>query len=190
MGGGGSRRFVPVRIDFVVDEREDGQKPKYIWTQLRYEKKEEGQINKLCEKLLKGARGDYFKLHSDDGDQVVLTSRSRKQLKHSKKNWATVYANICRDYEKFALFSLLSRDGYRYYVNLYSPMFPQLCYPVLLCFYVGTLSRYRPRTLEEVMASSLGPIINESLTLCPRQFLYQVAGVVTNQVVVVPQASI
>lgn len=187
---GKPRRFVPIKIEFVVDERPQGEKPKYLWTRLVYEKQEENQTNKLRSKVLRGKRGEYFSLDSEDSEKVVFKSNSRKSLKHTAKNWQQVYSNICKEYGGFDIFSLLTREGYRYYINIDDPELPPLCYPVLLCFYLGSISRYRPNTLDEIMTSEFGPIVNEALTICPKQFIYQIAGLVTNRVAVVPRAHI
>jgi hypothetical protein len=191
LSSAGKRRdFVPVEIKLLMTDPILKQKSTHIWSVIYYEKKEETRINNLQARFHSGWRRGYFKAPVEASDCIHFESEKRKQFKLTEQSAATVFSNICREYEECCLASILSPSGYKYYVDLADPHYPSICYTFLLMFYLGSVARYRPLELEELLVSNRGPIVSEALRLSPKQFLYQIAGLITNSVCVIPFAAI
>lgn len=176
------RHFVPVEIDFLVNDA-----CTRVFTEIRYEKKSEARIPNLLNSFHKGVRKTYFARLEEWRDGWICFRGKRSDLRQ-QKSWPRVYATIASHYKRFDLWSLLTRDGYRYYCNLSSPSFHQLCYVMMLMFYLGTTARYRPTEMKKLMEHDLAPVVSEAITICPTQFLYQMVSLTTRSICVRPHA--
>ena len=85
---------------------------------------------------------------------------------------------------------MLTREGCKHYVNLNPNSYHQLANVYLLIFYWGNVARYRPTVVEKIMTGELYTIMSESLETCPRQFLYHLTSLMTENVCAVPKAKI
>jgi len=175
------RIFVPVKIEFCVNEQKDR-----LFTEIGYEKKSEARIKRLPERFCNGHRRAYFRLKTDQQDWVIYRSLKKKHL--TKTNCPAIYANIQEEYRRFHIWSILSRDGYKYYCNLSDPRYPQLCYVIMLMFYLGTVARYRPAEMGKLLGGEFSPVIREAVILCPMQYLYQMLSLITKSICVIPYA--
>lgn len=184
-------KFLPIQIDYCVSEDN-----KFLVTELRYRKEYQRQYP--CHKFSKDHRKEYFiRLREEnytgslDQEWVTYRSKSRKKLvTGSKSNWDTLYSNIQREYSRFNLCSILTRQGYYYYCDLEPGDFQHLCYSYMAMYYIGTAARYKPLEFHELLDGDMRPLITEAIAICPRQFLYQLASLITKRVCVVPYASI
>src|SRR5690606_5637615 len=103
------RKLLPVYIDFLVNDSKS-----FLFTELSYKKEQENKVD--CSKLHKGSRLAYFKdSHQRDG---AIVHRSKKRKTCNNNNISTKYLNILAEYDDFNITPILTRQGYRYYVDL------------------------------------------------------------------------
>jgi hypothetical protein len=157
------------------------------FTEIRYAKKEEHRVQ--TEKFFRGARKDYFREARQDKDDVVHRSRKRRQGL-TNDTWPARFRSTLSEYASFDIVSILTRNGYRYYCDLAPIGIHHLCCSLAFMFYIGTVARYRPTEMEMLMTSDLRPLVGEAIASCPEQFLYQLVGLTTDSVCVVPFAKI
>lgn len=175
------RKFLPVQIDFLVNSRKDK-----LFTEIRYEKQQDTRVD--TPKFYKEARQNYFQDKKEENGWLI--HRSKKQKSVSKDNFPTIYRNVQKEYIEFNLVSLLTRSGYRYYCDLKPQRYHHLSYSLAFLFYLGSVARYRPTEVEELLISELSPIVSEAIAAIPMQFLYQLLGLITKNVCVVPQSKL
>jgi hypothetical protein len=175
------RKFLPVQIDFLVNSRKDK-----LFTEIKYKKQEETRVD--TSKFYKEARKDYFLDNTEENGCLVYRSKSQRSV--NKNNFPTIYRNIQKDYARFDLVSLLTRSGYKYYCDLKPDCYHHLNYSLAFLFYLGSVARYRPTEVEELLISELSPIVSEAIAVIPMQFLYQLLGLITKNVCVVPQSKL
>jgi hypothetical protein len=60
----------------------------------------------------------------------------------------------------------------------------------MMAFYMGSLARYRPTKTQEILSGEMYPLITEIIDTCPRQFLYKIVSLTTENVCAVPKAKI
>lgn len=184
-------KFLPIQINYCVSEDH-----KYLFTELRYRKEYQRQYP--CQKFYKDQRKKYFVRLREENfagkiDQEWVTYRSlrrKRLLSGEQDNFDTLYANIQKEYSKFNLCSILTRQGYYYYCDLEPGDYQHLCYSYMAMYYIGTAARYKPLEFNDLLDADMRPLITEAIATCPRQFLYQLAGLITGRVCVVPFASI
>jgi len=176
------RLFVPVEIGFLVNRSRDK-----LFTEVKYEKKHETQIAGLRNAFYRDARQRYFAGPEERNGWIVFRSKKRSV---TNANWPRIYANIRKDYKRFDLTCILTVNGYRYYCNLSRPPYHQLCFVLMMMFYLGAVARYRPTEMRKLLTGELAPIVAEAVAVCPRQYLYQMAGMITKSVCVVPYAKL
>lgn len=177
----GRPSFLPIQVTLCVTPSLD----KYF-EEISFEKKHE---KRLKTKRFEGNERDtYFKGPFTDG--TTIRYQSRRTRSFNKSNADAVYKNSLKRLADFDIASILTRNGYRYYVDLAPGVFDHLCYTLLLMFYLGSIERYRPTVVEEHFFGEKRPLLTEALAICPRQFLYQIVSRVTGDVCVVPFASI
>lgn len=175
------RKFLPVEIGFLVNSRKDK-----LFTEIKHEKKQETRIN--TKKFYKEAREDYFHEKREDNGWLIYRSKNKKSV--SKENFPTIYRNIQKEYAEFNLVSLLTRSGYRYYCDLNPACYHHLSFSLALLFYLGSVARYRPTEVEELVISELSPLVSEAIAVVPMQFLYQLLSFITGNVCVIPQSKL
>lgn len=176
-----TRKFLPVEIDFLVNKGYS-----YLFTEIRFKKKHEATLP--THKFDKGDRKDYFRSGYPRDGWIVYRSKKRKSL--TTNNWPVVYRNFLKDFTEFDLCSILTSSGYRYYCDLEPGNHHHLCYSLMAMFFVGTIARYRPSAMDEILDGDHRPLVTEALALCPRQFLYQIVSHATDSLCVVPHAEV
>ncbi len=175
------RKFLPVEIDFLVNTERTK-----LFTEVRYQKKHEAILP--THKFDRGARSAYFRSGCPQKGWIVHRSKSKKNL--TKDNFSRLYHNCIKEYRPFNFSSILTRSGYRYYCDLEPGNLHHLCYSLMALFFVGTIARYRPTTVDTVLTGAMRPLVTEALSLCPQQFLYQIASLTTKSMCVVPYAKV
>ncbi|MEO9662326.1 YaaC family protein [Maribacter dokdonensis] len=176
------RKYLPVTIDFLTND----DKTK-IFTELSFRKENDARLQ--IEKFYKNNRKKYFKLRDteENGDSIY---RSIKRKNYTHDNFPRIYKNICKEYKELDISILLTRDGYKYYVNLKPNAYHQLANLLMMAFYMGSLARYRPTKTQEILGGEMYPLITEIIDTCPRQFLYKIVSLTTESVCAVPKAKI
>lgn len=178
---GSRRKFLPVQVDFLVNSGKDK-----LFTEIKYEKRNEARVNTA--KFSKGARKEHFVKREEENGWVIYRSKNRKSV--SQDNFLQIYRNIQKEYAHFDLASLLTRSGYKYYCDLQPGPYHHLSFSLALLFYLGSIARYRPTEVEELITGELSPLVSEALAVIPRQFLYQLVSSTTWNVCVIPQAKL
>lgn len=117
---------------------------------------------------------------------VLLFTVAAAKKTYTKDNIETKYLNVLSEYEKFNITPILTRQGYRYYVDLKPGQFPSLAYSLAAMFYLGSAARYRPVEMESVLHGKLRPLITELISLTPKQFLYRMVSHITQRECVIP----
>jgi len=174
-------KYLPISIRFCVNDSAT-----YLLTEVDYKKGLENTIE--TNKFLKGERSIYFLAPYEKDGRII--HRSKKKKKITNDNWPTVYGNILKEYSKLGIASILTRNGYRYYCSIQEGTYHHLCNSYLLMFYLGHSARYRPSEIEEIMQGVLRPIATEAVAILPKQFLYQLVGMITGKLCVIPFSEI
>lgn len=175
------RKLLPVNIEFQVNEARDK-----IFTEIIYQKEQEAKVE--VNKFLKGEREQYLKEGYPRDKSVVFRAARRKS--YTQDNIHRIYKNILEEYKKLDIVPILTRQGYRYYVDLRPGNLPQLSYSLLAMFYLGSAARYRPLEVRSLLEGELRPLVSEFVSLTPKQFLYQMVSLTTNSECVIPFAAI
>lgn len=178
---GNKRGFLPLEICFLLSDGDDR-----VFTEVRYEKKQTVRVDTA--KFLRGQRAKYFRDGSEENGYI--SHRSRRAKSCTWTNLPKKYLNICHEYSRFDISSLLTPAGYRYYCDLREPSLHHLCYSFLVMFYIGTVARYRPSEVQAVLESDMRPLVTEALAVIPGQMLYHVVSLCTERTCVVPHATI
>ncbi len=85
---------------------------------------------------------------------------------------------------------MLTRQGYRFYMDLEPNRLHRLSSVLGFAYYLGTIARYRPSLNEEILKGKYQSIINEAITACPNQFFYLMVSHITKQVCAIPMSKI
>jgi hypothetical protein len=181
------RKFLPV--DIVI--RTNSARNKLYYT-IAYEKK----FDKLMktDKLEKGANKDILTkmedIEDDPNRRYYKSVLKISYTKTSEASWKICYPKIITDLKKLNIVSMLSRDGYRHYMDLEPTRLHRLSSVLAFAFYLGTVARYRPTLNEEILKGKYQPIINEAITSLPNQFFYLMTSHITSQICAIPKAKL
>ena len=129
----------------------------------------------------------------EEPDTNKIRYRSIKQVSYNKKkdiSWEHSYKSICDEINSLGLTSILTRDGYRFYVNLNPAKLNRHCSALAFMFYLGSVARYRPSLNESILSGEYQAIINEAIETCPNQFYFHLVSLVTKRVCAMPMAKI
>jgi hypothetical protein len=172
---------LPVSIEFQVNDTKDK-----IFTEIIFEKEQEAKVE--VSKFFKGERAKYLKEGYPREKKIVYRAVRRKSF--TQDNIHRIYKNILGEYKKLDIVPILTKQGYRYYVDLRPGELPQLSYSLLAMFYLGSAARYRPLEIKSLLDGELRPLVSEFVCLTPKQFLYQMVSLTTNKECVIPFAAI
>lgn len=181
LGHASKRKLLPVEIMFLVNQTQT-----HLFTEVHYEKKNESKVD--TKNFLKGARKEYFRDALKREGWVTYRSKRRRPV--GKENLNRAYKACLEEYSHFELVSLLTRQGYRYYCDLKPGGLHHLSYSLAGMFYLGAAARYRPLEIRRVLEGPLRPLVSEMVAISPRQFLYQLASLISGKVCLIPFSSI
>lgn len=119
-----------------------------------------------------------------------MVYRANKRKSFNRDNIHRIYKNILCEYKKLDIVPILTKQGYRYYVDLRPGELPQLSYSLAAMFYLGSAARYRPLEIKSLLENELRPLVSELVSLTPKQFLYQMVSLITKRECVIPFAAI
>jgi hypothetical protein len=180
------RKFLPVEIKI----RTNSARNKLFYT-ISYEKKFCKQMN--VEKFEKGifkekltpieVENDPYKNHFKSILQVGYT-------KNSDTSWKMCYPKIIKDLNELNIVPMLTRNGYRFYIDLEASRLHRLSSVLAFAYYLGTVARYRPTLNETVLKGKYQSVINEAITSVPTQFFYLMVSHITNQICAIPMSKI
>ncbi|MDQ2092327.1 YaaC family protein [Marimonas arenosa] len=175
-------RFLAIDVKFLTDSSH-----RRLLTAMVYDKKAEGLVTHG--RIFKGKRKQYFRPPEAHNGQVWLVCQ-RTRTPANWRNLTRAYNSILAEYEDFDICSILTRNGYQYYLDLSPSAYHHLCNALIVMYYLGTAARYRPTEISDVLAGDLRQSVTEACALCPRQFLYQIASRITGSLCVIPYARI
>lgn len=177
------RLFVPVEIGFMTNDREDR-----AWVEVSFANKQLERIDDLEGRFMSGYRKRYFRKCAKQDD--TKTRFESEKTASWTSGTPTFYGPFQEHLKKAGVASLLTRDGYKYYTVLEQGQMCQLCWGVIVMFYMGMVVRYRPKQARRLFSSEYTPVIAEALSLTPPQFTYHLVSHMTDSVCVTPHAQI
>lgn len=181
------RRFLPVE---VVIRTTSTANPSLYYT-ISYEKRFDSLMN--TNKFGEAAFNEKLEKMEieDETNRVYYKSKFKtKYTKNSDTSWKICYPKIINDMDFCNLTPMLTKQGYRFYVNLEPTRFHRLSSLLGFVFYIGTVARYRPTLNETILKGKYQSIINEAMITCPSQFFYLMVSHITKQVCAIPMAKI
>ncbi|WP_254527520.1 MULTISPECIES: YaaC family protein [unclassified Sphingobacterium] len=183
---GTKRKFLPVDIQIRTDRTR-----KKIYLTLSYEKKFDKLMNTT--KLYKGKFNDLFEKLDIIDDNRCHHFKSKLVLKYtynSSRSWKICYPKLLKNIKELGIFPMITRSGYRFYLDLENSRLHRLNSILGFAFYLGTVARYRPTLNEEILKGEYQAAINEAIVSCPNQFFYILVSYITKQVCAIPMAKI
>lgn len=179
------RKFLPVEVDFLSNEGR--------WNKLKYsisfEKKHKHEYR--VEKFNSGNLHELLEINNKAEDLISYHSKKVKNLTHtSDTSWYNNYKELCEDLDHLKVRTMLTRVGYKYYLDLQPDKYCPMVYYFLFMFYIGSIARYRPSLNAEILEGEYQTVVLEALVSCPKQFLYQMAGYITKSVCAIPMANL
>lgn len=179
------RKFLPIDIEFLSNDKR--------WNKLTYricfEKK-----HKHDYKIASFKNGILAKNleEADDVDgKICYLAKNKKTLTNkSQFSWNHNYSDFCKEIKTLNVCEMLTRQGYKYYLDLQPDKYKPQLYYFSLMFYIGSVARYRPTVNEEILEGEYKSIIAETLVSCPKQFLYIMTGYITKKICAIPLANL
>lgn len=182
---GKKRKFLPVNIQIRTNSKRNR-----LYYTIAYEKKFDKSMNTY--KLEKKYKGNLEKIEIED-DSKHTYFRSLKSIAYTKtsdRSWKMCYPKIIKDIDKLSIVPMITRQGYKFYLDLESSRLHRLSSLLGFAYYIGTVARYRPTLNESVLKGKYQAIINEAIISCPNQFFYLLASHITTNVCAIPKAKI
>jgi hypothetical protein len=184
----GKRKFLPIEIRILTNKSKRNKLTYEISFEkknsklMRTEKFDSGNLSaKLTKEVEDEKRRDW---------NIYRAKTSHNYTYKSNSSWKSNYRAICKEIEELRVVSMLTRRGYRYYLNLQPEKYKSPVYFFALMYYIGSVARYRPTLNEEILEGDYSAILNEVMHTCPKQFLYFMVSKITKKVCAVPMSKI
>ena len=181
------RKFLPVEI---VIRTTSTANPCLYYT-ISYEKRFDSLMNtgKFDEGIFE-QKLDKLNIE-DDPNRIYYKSKFKtRYTRDSETSWKISYPKIIKDIAFCNLTPMLTKQGYRFYIDLEPTRLHRLSSLLGFAYYIGTVARYRPTLNETILKGKYQSIINEAMITCPSQFFYLMVSHITNQVCAIPMAKI
>lgn len=187
-----SSGIVP-KWNFVQVEPRIAAGPSGAWLEVLYEKRERNRITDLFGRFYASPRKQalfFVGNEKAEGDaesrlKTIFQSRTVHPYATSIRE---VYPAMVAEAKALGLRSILTRQGYRYYVQLDRWKYGQLPTAFATMFVLGSMVRYHPKTAEEVFEGPLAGAVSEFLSLNPQQFIYHLSNAIIGRECVLPMA--
>ncbi|MBX9892996.1 MAG: YaaC family protein [Chitinophagaceae bacterium] len=182
------RKYLPIEIRILTNK----DKRNKLTYEISFEKKNSNlmRTEKFDTGLLKAKLTKYPEEETRKNWCIYRSNLTLNYTHTSDSSWRKSYRNICKDIEELRVVSMLTRSGYRYYLNLQPEVYKPPVYFFSLMYYIGSVARYRPTLNAEVLEGDYAAILNEVMTTCPKQFLYFMVSKITKKVCAVPMSKI
>ena len=180
------RKFLPV--DIII--RTSQNKKKLFYT-ISYEKKFDKQMK--TDKFKKGILISKLNKIENLEDNRYTHYCSKFNINYtynSDKSWKMCYPKIINDLNELNIVPMITRQGYRFYLDLEPTRLHRLSSVLGFAFYLGTVARYRPTLNEEILKGEYQSLINEAIIACPNQFFYLMVSHITKQICAIPMSKI
>ncbi len=179
------RKFLPVSINIKTNIPRRSQ----LIYEISYEKKNSNIMR--CEKFRTGILNRKLEFLSDE--KGFITYRSKRKLNYtntSDSSWKNNYKKIQDEISELGVSVILTRQGYRYYLNLQPNKYKPISHYVFLMYYIGCVARYRPTLYNDILSGEYQAVFNETMETCPKQFLYYISSIITNKICAVPMSKL
>jgi hypothetical protein len=179
------RKLLPVKIEFLSNEER--------WNKLTYKMYFERKHNEnyRVEKFNSGDLKAKLDKDPESTETVIYLSKLVKNLtRSSESSWLSGYNEFCKEINDLNVRQLLTRLGYKYYIDLQPDQFSPPIYYFALMFYIGSVARYRPTLNEEILEKDYKPVISETMKSSPKQFLFMMTGMITKKICAMPLANL
>ncbi|MCH3882083.1 YaaC family protein [Tenacibaculum aquimarinum] len=180
------RKFLPVEIKIRTNKKRNR-----LFYTVSYEKKFDKQMK--VDKLTKGICKQKLielDIENDPKRKHFRSKYSTAYTKGSNRSWVMCYKKIIQDINTLNITPMLTRQGYRYYLDLEPYRLHRLSSFLGFAYYIGTIARYRPTLNEKILKGKFQPLINEAIISCPNQFFYLMTSHITKQICAIPMAKI
>lgn len=145
------------------------------------------------DKLTKGVfktKLDPIECKSDGSKKYYKSKLVFNYTNNSDTSHKMAYRKICADIKDLRITPMITRNGYRNYINLEPSRMHRLSATLAFAYYIGTVARYRPSLNQEILKGKYQSIIQEAVNSCPNQFFYLITSYITNQICAIPMAKI
>ncbi|MEE9372038.1 MAG: YaaC family protein [Saprospiraceae bacterium] len=180
------RKFLPVEIKIRTNRTRNR-----LFYTISYEKKFDKQMK--VDKLTKGICKQKLvelDIENDPKRRHFKSKFSTAYTRGSNRSWVMCYKKINNEINSLNITPMLTRQGYRYYLDLEPYRLHRLSSVLGFAYYIGTIARYRPTLNEKVLKGKYQPLINEAIISCPNQFFYLMVSHITRQICAIPMAKI
>lgn len=180
------RKHLPVELVIRTNARRN-----WIYYTISYEKKFD-KIMKT-DKLLKGVfkeKLNPIECNSDSGKKYYKSKLGFNYTCNSDISHNRAYKRICKDIEPLRITPMITRNGYRNYLNLEPSRMHRLSATLAFAYYIGTVARYRPTLNNEILRGKYQALIQEAVNSLPNQFFYLMVSHITGQICAIPMAKI
>lgn len=179
------RKFLPIQIKFTSNENR--------WTKLSYRLsfKRKHRHDYRIEKFKNGILSQKLDFECDKGEEVIYKSKEIRALTHtSDQSWNSNYKEFCKELNEINVRLMLTRLGYKYYLDIQPDKYNSQIYYFLIVFYLGSIARYRPTLNQEIIKGDYNAIVSEVMNSSPKQFLYFMVSMMTNKICALPMANL
>ncbi|MFS4469047.1 YaaC family protein [Maribacter sp. 2210JD10-5] len=183
---GTKRKHLPIDITIRTNKNRNR-----IYYTIAYEKKFD-KIMKT-DKLLKGVfKQKIYPIdcNADSGKKYFRSKLIFNYTCNSDISHRRAYKRICADILPLRINQLITRNGYRSYLNLEPSRMHRLSATLAFGYYIGTVARYRPTLNNEILKGKYQALVQEAVSSCPNQFFYLLVSHITNQICAIPMAKI
>lgn len=180
------RKFLPVEIAIRTNDRRNS-----LFYTISYDKKFDDtmKVSRLKSNHLKNLL-DEIEIEDDMTHKYYKSKFQVSYTTSSSRSWKMCYPKILEDISKLNLTPMLTRNGYRFYLDLEPYRLHRMSSCLAFAFYIGTVARYRPTLNETILKGKYQSIINEAVISCPNQFFYLLVSHITNHICAIPMAKI
>lgn len=180
------RKFLPV--DIIIKTTHN--KKKLFYT-ISYEKKFDKQMK--TDKFKKGlllSKLDKVEINEDYKNNHYCSKYTINYTHNSDRSWKICYPKIINQLNELNIVPMITRQGYRFYMDLEPTRLHRLSSVLAFAYYLGTVARYRPTLNEEILKGKYQSLINEAIIACPNQFFYLMVSHITKQICAIPMSKI
>jgi hypothetical protein len=180
------RKFLPIDIQIRTNKDRN-----QIYYTISFEKKFDKQMK--VDKLTKGIfkeKLNPIEIEDDPKKHYFISTFKKGYTPSSSRSWNTCYPKLIEDINELNITPMLTRQGYRFYLNLEPTRLHRLSSVLGFGYYIGTVARYRPSLNEKILKGKYQTIINEAVTSVPNQFFYLMTSHITKQICAIPMAKI
>lgn len=181
--GGRRERFVAAERVCLLEDSDAG----LIWAAIDVSREALNRLGRSMDGMLKeaGLEGEWRKVADvDDNGQSLRRFEMKNAVSYGHRA-SDELMKVIKVARPRLTRTILSRSPYRKYYLYLAPageirLHPQLVVYALM-FYLGSLTRYRPRELFELLDGPFGGFFREFLATQPLQFVYEMACEFTEQ---------